>query len=276
MGWTLLHTVEVDVLTHKIVGNAMQQVVCQVAPGQTVFAEPGKFLWKTPNMGIETRLTRPAGNQAGAAPASSGFLAKAIDVGKRVLAGEHLAFQYFTPVGGNGLVTFAGVLPGEVRVLELDGTTQWITERGSFVAAESGVDFDIAFTGLRPGVRSGQGFVLERFSGTGTLVIAAAGNFIELNPAQYGGKIQVHGGCVAAFQDSLTFGVERVGGLSTQTAMTAIFGAEGINLVTLEGDGAVLLQSVSIEALAHTILSHSQSAGEERKGGLGGILEGRI
>lgn len=263
-------------LKHKIVGNALQQVVCQVEQGQTVYAEPGKFVWKTPNMGLETRLTTPAGNQAGAEPAKSGFLQKAMDVGKRVMAGEHLAFQYFTPVGGSGLVTFAGVLPGEVRALELDGSTGWLTERGSFVAAESGVNFDIAFTGLRTGFRSGQGFVLEKFTGTGTLIIAAAGNFIELNPAKYGGKIQAHSGCVVAFQDCLTFGVERVGGISTQTAMTGLFGGEGINLVTLEGDGLVLLQSVTIEALAHALQRHMAAPGEERKGGIGGLLEGRV
>ena len=263
-------------LTHKIVGNAFQQVVCQVESGQTVYAEPGKFLWKTPNVTLETRLSTPVGNQAGGQPAKAGLLQKAMDVGKRVLAGEHLAFQYFTPVGGSGLVTFAGVMPGEVKALDLDGTTGWLTERGTFVAAESSVNFDIALNGLRTGLRSGQGFVLEKFTGEGTLLIAAAGNFIELNPANYGGKIQVHAGCIAAFQDCLEFGVERVGGLSAQTAMTALFGGEGINLATLAGNGLVLLQSVTIEAVAHALQAHMVAPGEERKGGLGGILEGRI
>lgn len=262
-------------LTHKIVGNALQQVVCQVPEGQTIYGEPGKFVWKTTNVNLETRLTTPAGNQAGAPAAKSGFLQKAVDVGKRVLAGEHLAFQYFTPVGGSGLVTFAGVLPGEVRALELDGHG-WLTQRHAFVAAEAGVNFDIAFSGLRTGFRSGMGFVLERFTGTGTLLVAAAGNFIELNPSRYGGKIQAHTGCVVAFQDCLTFGVERVGGTPGQMAMTGIFGGEGINLITLEGDGVVLLQSVTIEALAHSLQEFMEAPGEERKGGIGGMLEGRL
>ena len=263
-------------LAHKIVGNAMQQVVCQLEAGQTVYGEPGKFLWKSPNVQFETRLSAPVGNQAGAQAAKAGFLQKAMDVGKRVLAGEHLAFQYFTPVGGSGLVTFAGALPGEVRALELDGSGGWFTERGAFVGAEAGVNFDIAFTGLRLGVRSGQGFILQKFTGQGTVIVAAAGNFIELNPAKFGGKIQAHAGSIVAFQDILTFGVERVGGLSTQTAMTALFGGEGVNLVTLEGDGIALLQSVTIEALAHSLEPHLRSPGEERKGGLGGILEGQL
>ena len=64
-------------LAHKIVGNAMQQVVCQLEPGQTVYGEPGKFLWKTPNVQFETRLSTPVGNQAGAPAAKTGFLQKA-------------------------------------------------------------------------------------------------------------------------------------------------------------------------------------------------------
>ncbi|MHB1486853.1 MAG: AIM24 family protein [Acidimicrobiales bacterium] len=259
-------------ITHKIVGNAMQVAVCQLDQGQTAYAEPGKFLWKTVNVAIETRLTRPVGNQAGAPPAAGGFLQKALDVSKRVLAGEHLAFQYFTPAGGSGLVAMAGVVPGEMRAIELDGTRGWYTEKSTLVAAESGVDFDIAFTGLKAGLRGGEGFVLEHFTGTGTLLLAAAGNFVELNPAKYGGKIQVHTGCIVAFEDSLAYGVERIGGLSTRTAMTAAFGVEGVNLATLEGDGTVLIQSMSLEALARCLHPYLPGGGEEQKGPLGGLL----
>ncbi len=259
-------------ITHKLVGTTVQTAICQLQQGQTVYAEPGKFLWKTINVGLETRLTRPVGNQAGAPAAAAGLLQKALDVTKRALAGESLAFQYFTPAGGSGLVAFAGVIPGELRAIELDGTRGWLTEKATFVAAESSIDFDIAFTGLRAGLRGGEGFVLEHFSGVGTLLIAAAGSLTELNPAKYGGKIQVHTGCVVAFEDSLSYGIERVGGLNAQTMMTAAFGAEGINLATLEGDGRVLIQSVTLEALARSLHPYLPGSGEEKRGPLGGIL----
>ncbi len=261
-------------LAHKLVGNAMQMAVCQVAAGQTVYCEAGKFLWKTVNVTVETRLTRPQNNNAAGAPAGAGgFLSKALDVGKRVIAGESLAFQYYTAVGGSGLVTFAGVLPGEMRAIELDGTRGWYAEKDAFVAAESTVDFDIAFSGFGAGRKGGEGFILEKFTGNGTLFIAGAGNFIELNPAKYGGKIQVDTGCVVAFQDSIRYGVERVGTLNAQTAMTALFGGEGLNLATLEGDGTVILQSMTIEGLAKA-LAKNMGTGDEKKGPLGGLLSG--
>src|SRR5436305_8742765 len=164
-------------LSYKLVGNAMQMAVVQLDAGQTVYCEAGKFLWKTTNVSVETRLTKPVGNQQGAPAAASGFMKKALDVGKRVLAGESLAFQYYRAEGGSGLVTFAGVLPGEMRALELDGSHGWYAEKDAFVAAEASVDFDIAFSGLRTGMRGGEGFVLEKFTGSGTVLVAGAGNF---------------------------------------------------------------------------------------------------
>jgi uncharacterized protein (AIM24 family) len=250
-------------ITHKLSGTSLQSVTCQLVSGQSIFAEPGKFLWKTQNVALETRISQPA---AAAGAPKGGFLSKAMDVGKRVLAGEHLAFEHFT-ASGNGLVGFAGAVPGEMRVLELDGPG-WMTEKGAFVAAEAGVRFDIAFTGLRAGIRGGEGFVLEHFTGAGSLIIAAAGNFIEVNPAAYGGTIHVHTGCIVAFQDTLQYSVARVGGIGTQMVMNAALG-DGSMVATISGDGTVLIQSVTIRALADLLERNmSRGGGEERKGGM--------
>ena len=101
-------------IAHKVVGNAMQMIVCQVAEGQTIYAEAGKFLWKTVNIGVQTRVSNPSAPPTSGA---AGLLGKAATMGKRVLAGESLAFQYFTAQGGNGLLSLAGTLPGEVRAI---------------------------------------------------------------------------------------------------------------------------------------------------------------
>jgi len=259
-------------VSHKVVGNAMQLVVCQIADGQTVYAEAGKFLWKTVNVGVQTRVSSPS---APAATGAAALLNKAAQMGKRYLAGESLAFQYFTATGGAGLVSLAGTLPGELRVIELDGTKGWFAERDAFVGAEGTVNFDIAFSGLRSGLKGGEGFVLEKFTGVGTLFIAGAGNFIELNPAKYGGKIQVHTGCIVAFEDTIKYGVERVAALNAQAMMNAFMGGNGFNMATLEGDGTVILQSMTIQSLAHAIVKNAHLGGDEKgSSGLSSILGG--
>jgi uncharacterized protein (TIGR00266 family) len=253
-------------ISHKIVGNAMQMVVCQIAEGQTVYAEAGKFLWKTTNVSVETRINAP--NATG-----GGLMASALNVGKRLLAGESIAFQYFTASGGAGLLSLAGTLPGELRVLELDGTRGWFAEKDAFVGAEGSVQFDIAFSGLRQGIKGGEGFVLERFSGIGSVFVAGAGNFIELNPAKYGGKIQVHTGCIVAFEDTIRYGVERVGQLNAKTIMSGLLGGNGFNQATLEGDGSVILQSMTIESLSNAIVKNGRKGdGDKGSGGIGSLL----
>jgi uncharacterized protein (AIM24 family) len=252
----------------------MQMVVCQLGEGQTLYAEAGKFLWKTVNVGVETRISSPNPPSGGGGSGGSGFLSTAIGAGKRMLAGESLAFQYFTSAG-NGLISLAGTLPGEVRTIELDGTRGWFAEKDAFVAAESSVNFDIAFSGLRTGLKGGEGFVLEKFTGTGTLIIAGAGNFIDVNPAKYGGKIQVHTGCLVAFEDTVRYGVERIGALNAQTIMSGLFGGNGFNQATLEGDGSVILQSMTMESLAHAIAKNSHMGHDQKASSpLGGLFGG--
>jgi uncharacterized protein (AIM24 family) len=250
-------------ISTKVIGNAMQMAVCQLGEGQTLYAEAGKFLWKTVNVGIETRISAPS-QPAASGGGGGGFLNAALNAGKRMLAGESLAFQYFTSTGGNGLLSLAGTLPGEMRVLELDGTRGWFAEKDAFVAAESSVTFDIAFSGFRTGRRGGEGFILEKFGGAGTLLIAGAGNFIDINPAKYGGKIQVHTGCLVAFEDTVRYGVERIGAINAQTIMSGLFGGNGFSMATLEGDGQVILQSMTMESLAHAIVKNAHIGHDEK------------
>ena len=237
-------------LACKVSGEFAQMVTCQLDVGQSLFADATKFRWKTTNVTLETRLTTPGGKADAArqqAQSGGGFLksalATATEVGKRALAGQSLAFQWFTPTGGSGLVSLAGELPGQLRVLELDSTMGWRAESRAFICAEASVAYDIDFTGFQLGRRSKEGLIFEHFTGSGTLIIGGGGSLVEVNPSSYGGKIAVHGGAVVGFADSVTFGIERVGVLNAQTAMSAVFGGQGLNLVTLSGDGPVLLQS---------------------------------
>jgi len=258
----------------QISGNVMQVALVQLRPGQTVYSEAGKFLFSSADVTMETKLTAPAGaGQPAAAGGLGGMLRGAMDVGKRMLAGESFAFCHFTTTGGDGLLALAGVLPGEMRVLELDGQTTWFAEKDAFVAAEAGVNFDIAFSGLRQGMAGGEGFVLEKFTGRGSLIIAGAGNFIDINPADYGGRLKVDTGCVVAWDHRISYGVERVGSLNRAGVMNAVFGGEGMSVATLSGNGSVILQSMTIDGLAKA-LRKNMGAGDRKTGPTGGLFSG--
>lgn len=260
----------------KVSGEFAQMVTCQLDPSQSLYADATKFRWKTPNVTLETRLSVPGGkaDEANQASKSGGSflkaaLATATEVGKRVLSGQSLAFQYFSPTNGSGLVALAGDMPGQLRVIELDGSVGWRAESRAFVAAESSVTYDIDFSGFNLGRRSRNGYIYEHFTGAGTLMVGGGGTLIDVNPATYGGKIQVHGGGVVAFSDAVTFSTEPVGSLNAQTVMTAAFGSQGFNLVTFTGDGPVILQTTLHRELENDDKQDEASANGLRDGVLG-------
>ena len=263
------------VIDHDIVGNAMQMVVCRLRRGQVLYAEAGKFLFRSGDVTMETRFTQPSAR--GANPGGArGLFQNALDAGKRMLAGESFAFQEFTATGaGDGLIALAGVLPGEVRALQIDPGETWLAEKDAFVGASGSVTFDIAFSGLGAGVFGGEGFVLEKFTSAvgGTLFIAGAGNFIDLNPADFGGKLYVDTGCIVAFDgERVTYRVEPVGRFDRKGLASALFGGEGLALAVLEGDGRVILQSMTMGGLATALAknSHGRDGGGGQSGGAGG------
>jgi len=254
----------------KISGELAQTLTCQLDPEQAIYSNANKFRWKTTNVSLETRFSSPSSSDAqGGDTKKGGFLQQALstatEVGKRALGGQSLAFQWFRPSGGSGLVGLAGTLPGQLRAIELDGSLGWFAEREAFVCAEEGVAFNIAFSKLGVGLRSGEGFILEHFTGQGTLVVAGGGTLTEIDPSAYGGKVQVHAGAIVAFADTVSYGVEFIGGLNAQTAMTVAFGGQGFNLVKLQGSGPVLLQST-----LHTNLEREEANTDEQRGILGG------
>jgi uncharacterized protein (TIGR00266 family) len=262
------------VLQHQVVGDAMQMVVCTLTPGQVLYAEAGKFLFRSGDVAMETKLSQPSAQGSGGGV--GGLLRGALDAGKRMAAGESFAFQHFTTRGGDGLVALAGVLPGEMRAIEINPGETWMAEKDAFVGAEGSVRFDVAFSGLRSGFAGGEGFVLEKFTSDtgGTLFLAGAGNFIDINPAEYGGTLYVDTGCIVAFEDKVQYGVERIGGLNRAGIMNAVFGGEGLSQATLTGDGRVILQSMTIDALAKALQKNMGAGDRKTGGGLGGIFGG--
>lgn len=260
-------------IRHKLVGNAMQMLVTELSPGEEVYGVAGKFLWKTPNVGMETRFSNKEKH------AGKGFLDQAIgtaiDIGKRKIVGESLAFVYFSPQESEGLISFAQMIPGEIKNYELDGSRDIFVQSEGLLAAESSVDFDVALTKrISAGVFGGEGLILEKFGGVGSLFLGSCGNFIELNPADYGGTIQLDTGCLVAFEDSIDYDIELIGGLDEQGIKNVLFGGEGIFFATLRGNGKVWIQSMNITTLSRTIMSKGVQSSPEDRTDLGGLLRG--
>ncbi len=239
-------------LDYTIQGDNLQVVRVRLSPGEELYAEAGKMLYKTPSVSWETRMS---GNSIGE---------KLLGALKRKVMGESLFLTYFR-ANTAGEVGFAGSYPGRIQPFDLRAGQSILVQRDSFLAAQTGVTLNIAFTKkLGAGFFGGEGFILERLSGPGTVFIHGGGDFIEFD-LKPGEMLQVDTGCIVAFDESVSYDIQFVGGIKT-----AIFGGEGLFLATLTGPGRAIVQSMTLEKLRRELTPSATGGGDERSG-LGAI-----
>ena len=243
-------------LDFTIQGDNLQVVRLRLKPGQDVYAEAGKMVYKTANVQWETRMT---GESLGD---------KILGAIKRKLAGESLFLTHFKSTSGVGEVGFAGDYPGRLHPFDLLPGQSILVQRDSFICGQSSVNLSIALVKkIGSGIFGGEGFILEKLTGPGTVFIHGGGDFIEFNLGP-GERVQVDTGCIVAFDESVDYDIQFVGGIKT-----AIFGGEGLFLATLTGPGRAIVQSMTLEKLRRQ-LTPSRTGGDERSplGALGGIF----
>ena len=82
-----------------------------------------------------------------------------------------------------------------------------------------------------------------------------------------GERLRVDTGCLVAFDPTVDYDIELVGGIKT-----ALFGGEGLLFATMTGPGRVWVQTLPFSRLADRILAASKADREEAKRDFGGTL----
>jgi uncharacterized protein (AIM24 family) len=145
-----------------------------------------------------------------------------------------------------------------------------ICRKETFLVAESGITFEIAFQQrLGASFFGGEGFILQRITGPGTVWLDLSGEVVteELQPGQ---RLLVHAGHVGIITPGVQFDIQRVRGVRNM-----VFGGEGIFLATLTGPGKAWLQSMPILNLAESI-AHYLPQQEARDATAGGVIGGIV
>jgi uncharacterized protein (AIM24 family) len=159
-------------LDYTIQGENLQVVRIRLKPGQELFAEAGKMVYKFPEVQWETKA-----NGNGSAPLARFYATSPSEVG------------------------FAGTSPGRIQAFNLKDGQTMLVARERFLCAQTTARLDSA-----PVAMSGaEGLTLKRLTGPGTMFIHGGGDFIEfvLNPGQV---IQVDTSALVAFDDSVGYG----------------------------------------------------------------------
>jgi uncharacterized protein (TIGR00266 family) len=248
-------------------GDDMQFVEVELDPGECAIAEAGSMMYMTNGIVMETVFGDGNASQ-------QGFFGKLVGAGKRLVTGESLFMTVYENRGqGKQRVSFAAPYPGKILPMDLAQLGgELICQKDSFLCAARGVQIGIAFQKrIGVGLFGGEGFIMQRLTGDGLSFVHAGGCLHTMDLAA-GETLRVDTGCVVAYQPSIDFDIQFVGGIKT-----ALFGGEGLFFATLRGPGRIWLQSLPLSRLADRITNASSSRKEEGSvlGGLGNLLDGR-
>lgn len=218
-------------MRYEIKGETLPVVVCYLEANEKMITEGGSMSWMSPNMRMET--------------SSNGGIGKAFG---RAFTGEKMFQNIYTAQGGNGMIAFASSFPGSIEAFEISPENEMIFQKGAFLAGEENVQLSVHFhKKVASGLFGGEGFLLQKVSGTGIVFAEFDGHVVEyeLKPNQ---QIVIDSGHLAAMTANCQMDIQTIKGFKN-----VFFGGEGLFNTVITGPGRVWLQTMPISNVAGSL-----------------------
>ena len=221
-------------MRYEIHGTVMQTVDIYLQAGESVYTESGGMAWMRGDLEMKT-------NTKGGLMAGLG----------RALAGESLFMTTYVCRSSAGMVVFAPEAPGKIVAIDLAAGQSLICQKDAFMCAESSVKLEMHFRRkLGAGFFGGEGFILQKVTGPGTVFLEIPGEVREYD-LRPGESMQVDPGHLAVFEPTVGYDITMVKGLRN-----IFLSGEGLFLAKMTGPGKIWLQSLPLTNLAAKIAQH--------------------
>ena len=216
-------------MKYKIIGGNLPAVRCLLDRGEAIICESGGMSWKDSSIKMETK-----GGGAG-------------KMFKRAFTGESMFTNRYV-AEAPGEIAFASSFPGEIVAVKLDGSKSIVAQKSAFLASEEGVQMDIFFQKkLGSGFFGGEGFIMQKFSGTGMVFLEVDGATVtyELGPGE---SKSMDTGHLVIMEDTCTMDIERIKGFKN-----VLLGGEGLFNTVVKGPGKIVIQTMPIAKTAQVL-----------------------
>ncbi|MBR3149758.1 MAG: TIGR00266 family protein [Eubacterium sp.] len=218
-------------MKYEIQGGNFPVVICTVDANETMITEGGGMSWMSPNMKMETTSNGGIGKMLG-----------------RMVTKESIFQNKYTAQGGEGTIAFASSLPGEIMAIDIAPGQEYVAQKSAFMASTAGVELSTFFQKkLGAGFFGGEGFIMQKLSGSGTAFVEIDGAAIKYNLAA-GQQLIVDTGHVVLMSTTCKMDVQSVKGVKN-----VLFGGEGLFNTVVTGPGEVVLQTMPVPKLAASI-----------------------
>ena len=219
-------------MKYEIKGENLPVVLCDVNDGETMITESGSMSWMSPNMELSTTSGGGIGKMFG-----------------RLLSGEHM-FQNRYTAHGQGKIAFSSSFPGSIRAVEITPTRSVVVQKSAFLASEEGVELSVFFQKkFGAGLFGGEGFIMQKLSGSGTAFIEIDGSAVEYELTS-GQQMLVSSGHLAVMDETCSLDIQQVKGVKN-----VLFGGESLFNTVVTGPGVITLQTMPMTNLIAAIAS---------------------
>lgn len=225
-------------MKYEIEGGSFPVVNVYLENGESTVCQSGAMVWQDPNVEMQTNSNGGFGKMLG-----------------RLVTGESLFQNVYTAKGGAGSITFSSSMPGYIIPFEITPGETLIAQKSAFLASDPSVNFELYFQKkISSGFFGGEGFIMQKFTGNGTLLVECYGSVIEkvLQP----GQVQIiDTGYLVAMDGDCSVEVQTIKGVKN-----VLFGGEGLfnTKVTAPSNRAVKiwLQTMPIYNLAMEVYKY--------------------
>ncbi|AFA47156.1 TIGR00266 family protein [Acetobacterium woodii] len=218
-------------MKYEIKGDNLPVVIVTLENGEAIFTESGGMSWMSEHIKMETN--------------TKGGLIKGL---RRSLSGDSLFMTTYTAERENSQIAFCSSFPGEIKAITLQAGQSIICQKRSFLAGAATLDVDMYFKkNIGVGIFGGEGFILQRISGPGTVFVEMDGALMEYDLAP-GQVMKVDQGHIGMFEESVSFDIQAVKGMKN-----IFLSGEGLFLATLKGPGKAWLQTMPLSNLVQLI-----------------------
>ena len=214
-------------MRYKIQGENMPVVLCALEDGESMICEAGAMSWMSANMQMET---------------------KGGGVGKLFGSGETMFQNVYTPHGGSGMIAFTSSFPGEIVAVDVTPDKPIIIQKKAFLASTPGIQREVFFQKkIGTGLFGGEGFVMQKISGNGTVFLEIDGSTINYS-LKPGEQMIISTGHLAMMDSSVKMDVQAVKGVKN-----ALFGGESFFNTVVTGPGAITVQTMPMSSFVAAI-----------------------
>jgi len=214
-------------MKYEIEGGSLPVVILHMENGERIITQGGAMSWMSSNMKMSTTSGGGIGKMFG-----------------RMFSGESLFQNIYTSESGQGFIAFASRLPGTIREIDIAPGSEYICQKGSFIASTEGVEMSVFWQRkLGAGLFGGEGFIMQKMAGNGQLFIEIDGYAKEYE-LPVGGSIIIDTGYLVAMSATCTMDIRGVGGIKN-----TLFGGEGFFNTVITGPGKVIVQSMPLGKL---------------------------